>query len=410
MSFSSSNSFVVLKNLNDVILEGSIVESVSESTQSDIKIVLGIGLNERKFVTESGLIFSVSGTKQKIESYFEEMFSPTTEKAPQPRVIREQGEPGPRGDVGPQGVQGDMGPQGPPGEIGPQGIQGEKGEPGERGEPGPAGEIGETGLQGEQGEPGEPGERGPQGQRGERGERGERGDRGQDGPQGPQGEPGPQGADGKDGQVGRDGQDGSPGEQGPRGEKGINGTKGPKGDSGKQGVQGERGPAGERGLVGPQGKRGLKGDPGKRGTEGKSGVVRARFPLKYDDKKQELTFDAKSLERVLNVNQFDPMSVNNLLTAIGGGGAVAILHNGRRLLNSVGDVDITRGLDVERTRGDNVDLKLDDDIPFSFVGTTLNGEKNELEVGTGDFWFNTSDNVSGGKLYMRIDTNWIEIT
>ena len=36
MSLSSVNSFVVLKNLNDTVLEGSIVETVSASTNSDI--------------------------------------------------------------------------------------------------------------------------------------------------------------------------------------------------------------------------------------------------------------------------------------------------------------------------------------------------------------------------------------
>ena len=245
---------------------------------------------------------------------------------------------------------------------------------------------------------------GQPGERGEVGEKGEPGERGEQGAQGPKGDVGPRGEKGLQGQNGKNGLDGSDGKPGERGERGLKGPKGPKGDSGKEGIPGPVGPVGPQGSKGDEGKRGPKGESGKRGSEGKSGVVKARFPLKYDEKKQELTFDAKSLERVLNVNQFDPMAVNNLLTAIGGGGAVAILHNGRRLLNSVGDVNITRGLDVTRTGG-NVDLELDDDVPFSFVGTTMNGQKNESELGTGDFWFNTTL----GGLFLRVDANWVEV-
>ena len=76
MVSSSGNSFVVLKNLNDTILEGSIVEGVSNSINPDVNIVLGIGLNQRKFVNESGVVFSVTGTNQKIASCFERVQFP----------------------------------------------------------------------------------------------------------------------------------------------------------------------------------------------------------------------------------------------------------------------------------------------------------------------------------------------
>ena len=425
MSLTSGNSFVVLKTLNDKILEGSIVEPVARSTSTDVNIVLGIGLNQRKFVTESGLVFSVSGTENKINSCFEQVVTPSIQKVSHTKLIREQGERGPKGERGSQGMIGERGPQGPqgiPGEIGSQGVQGDVGPVGDRGEDGVGVKkvesldqntilihLTDNTVFSAELPPGPPGLNGVQGIQGERGETGERGDRGATGEKGEMGPAGPIGKDGvagKKGSPGKDGKDGNDGLVGEKGPKGDRGTKGPKGDSGKQGVAGPAGPAGPAGSIGPIGKRGAKGEIGKRGTEGKSGVVRARFPLKYDEKKQELTFDAKSLERVLNVNQFDPMSVNNHLTAIGGGGAVAILHNGRRLLNSVGDVNITRGLDVTR-KGGNVDLKLDDDVSFSFVGTTMNGQKNESELGTGDFWFNTTDDVA--RLYIRIDDNWIEV-
>lgn len=35
-----------------------------------------------------------------------------------PRLVAEQGSPGPRGNIGPQGSPGDMGVQGPPGDPG----------------------------------------------------------------------------------------------------------------------------------------------------------------------------------------------------------------------------------------------------------------------------------------------------
>jgi hypothetical protein len=104
---SSVNSFIVLKTLNDTILEGSIVEPVSIGSTSDINIVLGIGLNEKKFVTEDGLVFSVTGTNQKIDSCFEEITEKPTPQVEQRTLIREQGK---RGPVGKQGQRGPAGP------------------------------------------------------------------------------------------------------------------------------------------------------------------------------------------------------------------------------------------------------------------------------------------------------------
>jgi hypothetical protein len=421
MVSSSGNSFVVLKNLNDTILEGSIVEAVSSSTNPDVNIVLGIGLNQKKFVNESGVVFSVTGTNQKITSCFERVQEPTIPtQMTRTKVIREQGEPGERGPMGPVGPQGPIGPQGQPGELGPQGPQGDVG---------PVGSSGKDGISVKKVESldqsnilihltddtvfsaelpkGPPGFNGMPGARGVTGEQGERGDLGPAGPEGsvgvagPKGEKGAKGDKGSSGKDGVDGKDGVQGERGPRGEKG---TKGPKGDSGKQGIPGTVGSIGPKGPKGEEGKRGPKGELGKRGTEGKSGVVRARFPLKYDEKKQELTFDAKSLERVLSVNNFDPMTVNNLLTAIGGGGAVGIRHDGRMVIKSVSDIDFTRGLEIV-PKGKNVELQLDTDISFAFVGTTLSGQKNEGQLGTGDFWFNSTL----GKLFFRIDESWVEV-
>mgnify|MGYP003629773907 CR=1 FL=1 len=427
---SSGNSFVVLKTLNDTILEGSIVEPVSVGSTPDINIVLGIGLNEKKFVTDTGLVFSVTGTSHKIESCFEQITKKLIPQVGQRTLVREQGKRGPVGEQGQQGQQGSVGPvglQGVPGELGPQGPVGERGFKGSRGNTGengvgvksvesldqktilihltdrsvfsadlPKGPPGFNGIQGEQGVTGSVGERGENGKVGPQGEKGDSGDRG------------PIGKAGVKGKAGTDGKDGAVGEAGPRGEKGTKGTKGPKGDSGKQGVPGPVGSVGPKGAQGPEGNQGQKGAIGKRGTEGKSGVVRARFPLKYDEKKQELTFDAKSLERVLSVNNFDPMAVNNLLTAIGGGGAVGIRHDGSMIIKSVSDINITRGLEI-LPKGKNVELQLDTEVPFSFAGITTSDKRNHPLIGTGDFWFDTSDNAGGGKLYFRVDDNWVEV-
>jgi hypothetical protein len=423
---SSGNSFVVLKTLNDTILEGSVVEPVSAGSTPDINIVLGIGLNERKFVTESGLVFSVTGTSQKINSCFERVAEKLIPQVEQRTLIHEQGK---RGPVGEQGQRGPIGPAGPvglqgvPGELGPQGPMGERGSKGDRGETGASG-LGVKSVESldqktilihltdgsvfsadlPKGPPGFNGIQGEQGVTGSVGERGETGDAGPQGEQGQKGDRGPIGKAGSKGKDGTDGKDGVSGEAGPRGPKGEKGTKGPKGDSGKQGIPGPAGPVGTKGVQGPEGKRGQKGEIGKRGTEGKSGVVRARFPLKYDENKQELTFDAKSLERVLSVNNFDPMAVNNLLTAIGGGGAVGIRHDGSMIIKSVSDINITRGLEI-LPKGKNVELQLDAEVPFSFAGTTTSDQNNHTLIGTGDFWFNTTI----GRLFFRIDDSWVEV-
>jgi len=404
----------------------AVVEPVSAGSTPDINIVLGIGLNERKFVTESGLVFSVTGTSQKINSCFERVAEKLIPQVEQRTLIHEQGK---RGPVGEQGQRGPIGPAGPvglqgvPGELGPQGPMGERGSKGDRGETGASG-LGVKSVESldqktilipltdgsvfsadlPKGPPGFNGIQGEQGVTGSVGERGEKGDAGPQGEQGQKGDRGPIGKAGSKGKDGTDGKDGVSGEAGPRGPKGEKGTKGPKGDSGKQGIPGPAGPVGTKGVQGPEGKRGQKGEVGKRGTEGKSGVVRARFPLKYDENKQELTFDAKSLERVLSVNNFDPMAVNNLLTAIGGGGAVGIRHDGSMIIKSVSDINITRGLEI-LPKGKNVELQLDAEVPFSFAGTTTSDQNNHTLIGTGDFWFNTTI----GRLFFRIDDSWVEV-
>lgn len=235
----------------------------------------------------------------------------------------ERGERGPRGFTGVQGDKGDVGPQGPQGERGDQGERGEKGEKGDTGERGPQGDRGEPGPQGDLGERGERGERGEQGPQGEKGERGERGQRGERGEKGEQGEVGPQGLRGADGTAGADGRDGV---AGPRGEKG------------------ERGEVGPQGAPGKDGSTGAKGEKGDKGDAGESGVVTAKFPLVYDSEEKSIAIDEERLDKILKKimggGKVSPQDMG-WLASTGGGGKVAVYHNGTKITPDVRGIDFT---------------------------------------------------------------------
>ena len=235
----------------------------------------------------------------------------------------ERGERGPRGFTGVQGDRGDVGPQGPQGERGEQGEQGEKGEKGDAGEHGPQGERGEPGPQGERGERGE---QGSQGERGERGERGEQGERGQRGERGEKGDVGAQGPQGERGPVGAAGADGRDGAAGPRGEKGERGEVGPQGAPGKAGA------------------KGAKGAKGDKGDAGESGVVTAKFPLVYDAEEKSIAIDEERLDKILKKimggGKVSPQDMG-WLASTGGGGKVAVYHNGTKITPDVRGIDFT---------------------------------------------------------------------
>uniref|UniRef100_A0A673XVB8 Laminin G domain-containing protein n=1 Tax=Salmo trutta TaxID=8032 RepID=A0A673XVB8_SALTR len=89
---------------------------------------------------------------------------------------REQGPPGPAGEMGKPGPQG---PTGDPGQRGPPGVMGEMGESGPNGVAGRAGLHGKDGANGQDGQPGtlgDPGRQGPFGYRGDGGSKGEKGE------------------------------------------------------------------------------------------------------------------------------------------------------------------------------------------------------------------------------------------
>lgn len=422
MSDIGTESYIILKTVHNDLQEGTVVERVVDSVSADYNVILGVGIDSVNIISENGNVFKLSGSSHKISSIIEPLTTnkETIVSSPVVSIQEVRGVDGARGK---RGLPGSAGPQGPQGEIGPQGPRGDRGELGESGSDGVSGvgvefvenldqdtmlvrltdsTVFEVKLP--KGSPGLNGVRGVAGIVGPTGEQGEAGVPGKDGGDGApgnDGKPGEQGVRGSDGTPGKNGKAGAPGNDG---KDGAPGNDGSPGKAGKAGKAGKIGPKGEQGDRGPVGKRGQSGVDGVDGKDGSSGVVRARFPLKYDDEKQELSFDSKSLEKVLSIPNVDPMAINNLLTAIGGGGAVGIKHDGRMLIKSVSDIHVKRGLDAIR-RGKNVDLELDNDVPFSFSGTTLVGQKNESELGTGDFWFNTTL----GKLFFRIDASWIEV-
>jgi hypothetical protein len=233
------------------------------------------------------------------------------------------------------GERGERGPRGF------QGIQGDKGDRGDRGEPGAQGERGPEGPQGLQGERGETGERGSTGERGQRGEKGERGEQGNTGtvgPVGPRGEAGPQGA------AGAAGRDGARGEKGEKGDPGKDGRNGKDGKNGKDGATGKAGPRGPKGDRGPSGERGAAGPQGNTGPSGTSGVVTAKFPLVYDPQEKSIGIDEARLDKILKkIMGGGKVSAQDMgwLASTGGGGKVAVYHNGTKITPDVRGIDFT---------------------------------------------------------------------
>lgn len=324
------------------------------------RLILG-GVGETCFIDPRGRALKIEAGDTQIDSIFEFVETPdlsdeaVAESAPvaptEPKYISEEqfktfreglaqvlkeiaaskgeavdGERGGRGPRGFTGVQGDKG------DVGPQGPQGEKGDTGEKGEKGDAGEHGPQGERGEKGDTGERGEPGPQGLQGERGEKGEKGDAGERGEQGEKGDKGDRG------------------EAGPQGPRGERGERGPAGADGRDGVDGARGEKGERGEIGPKGAdgkagpKGAKGEKGDKGDTGESGVVTAKFPLVYDAEEKSIAIDEERLDRVLKkIMGGGKVSAADMgwLASTGGGGKVAIYHDGVKVTPDVRGLDFT---------------------------------------------------------------------
>tara|TARA_Y100001972_G_scaffold128572_1_gene190253 strand:+ start:483 stop:2441 length:1959 start_codon:yes stop_codon:yes gene_type:complete len=226
------------------------------------------------------------------------------------------------------------GATGQDGVSGKDGDKGEKGDVGEKGETGvgikdidqidrenilihlsnnevhevklPSGLAGERGKQGPVGKTGKVGAKGERGDRGEQGERGDAGEKGDRGSRGVQGPVGPIGPEGKQGPRGERGQDGEPGVAGP---------------------QGAQGPAGKRGPKGPKGDRGRDGSPGTPGPAGDSPIVKAKYPLVFEEDRGLVTLDKKFFEKLLSGGQVNQQLINKFVnSAYAGGGGVGIVR------------------------------------------------------------------------------------
>ena len=311
--------------------------TVNPKNKSDKSVEIGDGLTELHLVDEKGKTVLFSGNYSKIAS----LFTILEEKTPEPQIIvvektivneikKKQVIEGREGPIGPQGPRGDVGTRG---ELGPVGAKGEQGE---------RGEVGEQGPQGIEGPIGPRGPIGPQGPKGDKGDKGDQGIAGELGPIGPQGPKGNQGEAGEPGLDGLQGERGPIGSQGPKGDMGEQGLPGPRGLMGSQGPKGERGEPGEQGPEGPQGPIGQDGLPGEKGDKGDPGVVSASFPLVYDKKSANLSFDTKFLDDKITKIAVDPLLAS-------GGSGLGVKENGSILvktgvdyLDFRGSIDLTR--------------------------------------------------------------------
>lgn len=311
--------------------------TVNPKNKSNKSVEIGDGLTELHLVDENGKTVLFSGNYTKIAS----LFTILEEKTPEPQIVvvektivneikKKQVIEGKEGPIGPQGPRGDIGARGELGPVGANGERGERGEVGEQGPQGIAGPIGSKGPVGPQGLKGDKGDKGDQGVPGERGHIGLQG------PKGDRGEAGEPGLDGSQGERG------SMGPQGPKGDMGEQGLPGPRGPMGPQGPNGERGEPGEQGPEGPQGPIGQDGIPGEKGDKGDPGVVSANFPLVYDKKSANLSFDAKFLDDKITKIAVDPLLAS-------GGSGLGVKENGSILvktgvayLDFRGSIDLTR--------------------------------------------------------------------
>ena len=391
--------FIVAKNIHENLSVGSIVEQINQ-TEPDVRISLGFGLGEVHIINDHGEIFLLQGPQRAIKEVLEVVYEskPQRKQTPVIKEVTEKSRP-----VVEQ-VQGKPGLPGPPGQKGDPGVMGTEGPQGMRGYDGEQGVEGPQGLDGPQGPQGEPGPEGAQGIDGLLGDPGPKGDQGEPGLQGMEGSQGIPGVDGVDGSPGKDGIDGTDGNDGIDGKDGLPGKDGTKGDKGDRGLKGLKGNVGAKGPKGDRGERGSVGSRGARGQDGESPKLKVKFPLKYEDSTGKLHLDEKAIERVvtkLGTSNLSGLEINNLLTAIGGGGAVGIKKDGRLLIGSVSDIKF-RGINIDVARHGK-DVQVSSPV---YISDTDPSTENK-EVMTGELWFDTGS--GGGVLRMRNTNEWFEI-
>jgi hypothetical protein len=338
MNFSPGQKIVLKKNIAN-LKRDTIFECISPQWYS-ASYKIGSGTNNLFVKEESGDVICFKVDNSNLNDYFQPIF-----EQKRTAVKREPKKPI-RPDTLIESIAGPQGPQGLPG------IQGMRGEKGDRGEPGRNGLDGKQGPQGPQGEQGLSGKDGERGPKGERGPAGPEGPQGMAGPQGLQGEQGPAGNDGKNGIQGPKGDKGDVGQKGDQGPIGPEGPIGPQGSQGEQGQIGPQGPQGKQGPIGPVGPQGPQGPQGKDGSAGSDGIANAVYPLKYDEKKKELSFDIKFVNDKLAAIPINPVTIDPLHNS--GGSGLGVKSNGSVVVRTgVGMIDFGNNLTVTK-KGSNV--------------------------------------------------------
>ena len=390
MNFSSGNKLVLKRTIAN-LKRDTLFECVGPQWYS-ASYTIGSGKESLFLKDLSGDILCIKH-EGNLNEYFDLVPEPKPQLKPTQRpvkttqIIEQIGLPGTPGMAGPPGIQG---PQGP------RGLQGIRGD---------AGADGLPGSDGKDGAKGDKGDRGPEGPQGPMGPRGHQGEQG---PQGLQGEQGPAGADGKQGPKGPKG---NPGPQGPQGEQGLPGEKGDRGDQGPEGPIGSQGPQGEQGAVGPMGPQGFQGPEGPQGTQGpqgpqgeqgpagEDGVAKAVYPLRYDEKKKELSFDVKFINDKLALIPTAPGITDPLHNS--GGSGLGVKSNGSVVVRTgVGMIDFGNNLTVTRV-GSNVRVDATGGGGSSFTeGLTAPASPNP-----GDRWYNTDDGI----IYTSVTKNGSQV-
>ena len=302
-----------------------------------------------------------------------------------------------------QKLVGPAGPRGFLGEAGPIGETGVDGPRGDRGDAGPAGKNGNDGVDGKDGVDGNVGLVGPIG------------------PKGPTGNTGKQGTTGEKGIPGTAASKGDTGPTGPRGEHGargplghsvlgVQGPIGPTGSIGDRGSTGSQGPTGAHGVRGIRGSIGSVGPQGEKGDDGESPIVKAKYPLVYNEDRKLFTIDKKFFEKLLSGGKVNEQMMNNFVTAaaVAGGGGLSSIKDGN---NS--DIAFVRNPEDLIFEGSGVSLNK---VGGKSVRVTISGGgsagssmfvSDDAPAGTfvtGDRWIE-SDTT---KLFTRYEDAWVE--
>ena len=179
---------MIIKSLNDLILQGSGITFALEGKNVRVNISGGVGAEAGRLpdgTTFDTVVTSVNGHTGDVtiityskdppnkpgagDLWFESdtgSFYAYLDDGDSLQWVEINGQPGPTGPAGPTGADGTIGLDGPTGPTGPQGEQGIQGEVG------PTGPQGEQGIQGAQGTTGATGATGPQGEQGIQGNTG----------------------------------------------------------------------------------------------------------------------------------------------------------------------------------------------------------------------------------------------